>query len=369
MKRFLPFIFIIFTLSSFAQTQKIRAYLDSKQFYAPGTGNYVEIQMQFVGFSLKYKGHEGGLIGDVSVRMSVNIGDSVIASDAYHLQSPLMKDSIIEDFYDLKRFVLNPGNYTLKIELEDLNAVGGIVKSSLPLIVDAVPGVAYVSDIQIAESVYKGDESSVFFKSGYTIIPRLSTFCPSEINHLPVYIEMYNSNLLADSVFVLKQTFTDILTGKELEELTTFSRHKKSEVIPVLRSIDITGLPSGKYSLGWTILTKDLVFVSNKSCELERVNESTFTFDPEHFLIDPAFQTSITDDSVFFYIASLIPIAGPTEIKSILKIMMHITRRKTMNECESNAPVNDITTGPMSGKSSMNFNKRNTERTCDCMHE
>ena len=321
MRRFLPLFFIICAFASFSQTQKIRAYMDTKQFYAPGMGDYVEIQMQFVGYSLKYKGQEGGLIADIAIRMSVNVGDSIVDSDAYRLQSPLMKDSIIEDFYDLKRFALKPGNYTLKIELEDLNAEGVSVKSSLPLIVDVTDKKPFVSDIQFVESAQRGESSSVFYKSGFTIIPRLSSFYPTEISQLPVYMEVYNSDLLKDSIFVVKQTFTDVMTGKELEDLTVYSRHKKSDVVPVLRAIDISALPTGKYSLGIAILTKEMNFVANKSCELERVNDSEFAFDDASILIDPAFQASIAEDSVLFYIASLIPIAGQTEIKSILKII------------------------------------------------
>jgi GWxTD domain-containing protein len=106
-----------------------------------------------------------------------------------------------------------------------------------------------------------------------------------------------------------------------LEDLTVYSRHKKSDVVPVLRAIDISALPTGKYSLGIAILSKEMNFVANKSCELERVNDSEFAFDDASILIDPAFQASIAEDSVLFYIASLIPIAGQTEIKSILKII------------------------------------------------
>ena len=179
----------------------------------------------------------------------------------------------------------------------------------------------FVSDIQFVESAQRGESNSVFYKSGFTIIPRLSSFYPTEISQLPVYMEVYNSDLMKDSIFVVKQTFTDVMTGKELEDLTVYSRHKKSDVVPVLRAIDISALPTGKYSLGIAILSKEMNFVANKSCELERVNDSEFAFDDASILIDPAFQASIAEDSILFYIASLIPIAGQTEIKSILKII------------------------------------------------
>ncbi len=318
------FIFSLFLLSSFvslSQTQKIRAYLDDKQFFAPGIGDYVEVQLQFVGYSIKYKGTEGGLIGDVAIRLTVKLGDSIVTADAYHLQSPLMKDSIIEDFYDLKRFVLKPGIYTLDIELEDLNSAGSSVKASKPIVVEDFAKSVHLSDIQIAESISKGDNSSVFFKSGYNVIPRLSTFYPEEVSILPVYLELYNTLELADSLIIVKQVFTDVMSGKEVEELTKITRLKKSEVIPLIRGIDIANLPTGKYTLEYIVLSRDFTQISKKSYEFERSNDLKNNFNTDVLLIDPAFQASITDDSLAFYLASLIPISKSSEIKNILSIL------------------------------------------------
>ncbi len=321
MNKFILSFFLISSLIGYSQTQKVRAYLDDKQFYAPGLGEYIEVQLQFVGYSLKYKGAEGGLIGEVAVRMSIKLGDSIIETDAYRLQSPLMKDSIIEDFYDLKRFILKPGTYSLEIELEDLNSIGESVKASKPIVVEDYNNRVHISDIQIAESVSKGDESSIFFKSGYNIIPRLSTFYPTEVSILPIYMELYNTLQLTDSVFAVKQIFTDVMSGKEFEELTKMSRHKKSEVVPIIRGVDITNLPSGKYTLDYIILSRELKEIAKKSYEFERSNDIQSTFNSDVLLIDPAFQATITDDSVAYYLASLIPISKSTEIKNILSIL------------------------------------------------
>ena len=60
-------IFILFILvsciqfASNAQKTELRAYLDSKQFFAPGVGNYVEFHLQFVGHSINYLAENGGL--------------------------------------------------------------------------------------------------------------------------------------------------------------------------------------------------------------------------------------------------------------------------------------------------------------------
>ena len=80
---FLFLLTLIISEQSIANDHKLRAYLDSKQFYAPGQGNYVEFQLQFVGASVNYKGKDNGLVGELAIHMTVTKYDSVIASDAY----------------------------------------------------------------------------------------------------------------------------------------------------------------------------------------------------------------------------------------------------------------------------------------------
>ncbi len=322
MTRFFLFLLAFSAFSSIAQTQKVRATMDDKQFYAPEIGEYIEIQLQFVGHSVKYKSEQGGLIGEVAIRMAIKSGDNLVASDAYRLKTPLMKDSIIEDFYDVRRFPLTPGNYSFEIELQDLNAEGTPIKSTVPLYVGDYSKLCNISDIQVSEVVVKGDGTSDFFKSGYDMYPHMSTFYPQEINKLPVYFEVYNTALLGDSVFGIKQSVTDMMNGKEVENMTQFTRHKVAEVVPVLKPVDITMLPTGKYSLDFSVIRRDLSVVTKKSYEFERSNDiGPSVVDAASVLIDPAFQASITNDSVDFYLASLIPMSAKSEVKRILAVL------------------------------------------------
>jgi GWxTD domain-containing protein len=293
----------LLTLTTKAQDQKLKAYLDTKQFYAPEIGNYIEIYFQFAASSVKYKGVEGGLQGDLAIKLDVTDGTKTVASDAYRLQSPLMKDSIVEDFFDLKRFALSPGKYVLNIELSDLNTENTPLKASVPVQIDDLSNAISISDIEVAEFAYKGDENSVFFKSGINIIPRLSTFYPTELSVIPVYLEIYNTNLLEDTVCALKQ------------------RHTTSSVLPILRKVDINALPTGKYALNYTLLSRSLSELSTQQYVFERSNDLDIPWTIENMVIDPAFQASISDDSVMFYLESLIPIAKPAEIKNIISVL------------------------------------------------
>jgi len=310
----------LFVQNTIAQEKRLRAYLDSKQFFAPEIGNYLEVYLQFSGTSLKYKGKDSGLIGEVAVRLSVLSNDSIIASDAYRLETPFMKDSIIEDFYDLKRFVLSPGKYTLSIELMDLNSSAAALTAKQPLVIEEFNESITLSDIQIAEIAYKGDSTSVFYKSGLVIIPRLSTFYPSELNTIPLYFEMYNTQLLEDDVCALKQTILSD-KGEELVDYTTFTKHTPSQVLPIFKKVDISTLPTGKYTLSYTLLSRSMIELTTQTYEFERSNDIDQTVYNEKIILDPRFQASITDDSVTYYLESLIPISKSTEIKNIISTL------------------------------------------------
>jgi hypothetical protein len=164
LRTFFQFILFssLFCFSATSQTTKLRTYVDSKQFYAPGIGNYVEVYFQFSGPSVSYKGVESGLKGELAISLSVSDGTSTIAQNAYRLETPLMKDSIVEDFYDVQRFALNPGKYTLSLELLDLNSDQQSIKASMPLIVEEFNDAISMSDIEIAESITKSTGETAF---------------------------------------------------------------------------------------------------------------------------------------------------------------------------------------------------------------
>ena len=315
---FLFFIFIpLIGLNATSQKTKLRTYVDSKQFYAPGVGNYVEVYFQFSGPSVSYIGIENGLRGELAISLSIFDGVETITQDAYRLETPFMKDSIVEDFYDVQRFILKPGKYSLLLELLDLNSDQDPIKASMPLLVEELGDAVSLSDIEIGESITKSTIESSFSKSGVTVIPRLSTFYPTELTTIPVYFELYNTNLLDDNVFGIKQ-MVKTEEGAEVPELTSFSRHDTAVVIPVIKKVDISSLASGKYTLSYTLLSRNMTELASQSYEFERSNDIEVFVNTETIVLDPRFQSSITDDSVAFYLASLIPISRPAEVKNII---------------------------------------------------
>lgn len=318
MKKIL-FLFLLLSFTGFSKGKKLKAYLDTKQFYSPQVGNYVEFQLQFVGSSINYEGKDGGLIGSVVIQMSISQNDSIIASDAYRLSSPFMKDSIIEDFYDIKRFALKPGKYDFYISLLDPLGKEKPQMATQPILVEDLDGAISLSDLQMAETAYKGDESSPFFKSGYNIIPRISNYYPHELSGMPTYFEVYNSTSIGE-YFGLKQAIIDNRTGAEVEKYTRYTKHKSAPVVPILKNLNIEELPSGKYTLEFTLVNSKGTELSSQSYDFERSNNLEKNFLADEVILNPNFQASISDDSIGFYLESLIPIATPQSTRNIIKV-------------------------------------------------
>lgn len=299
--------------------RRTRAFMDHKQFYAPGIGNYLEVYFQFVGHTLDYIPVEEGLQTEVYINIGIFKDEQAIQSNAYRLQSPVMKDSIIDDFYDVQRFSLEPGRYRMSIEIADLIRNGESIKADQYFDVEDLSNSISISDVLVAESAAKTSIETPFFKSGYEIIPHLSTYYPEELSFIPVYMEFYGTGQLEDSVFAIKQSVINLDTEKTLENYENYSRHSKADVVPYFKVVNIEELPSGKYALQYTLVTKNMEELSTQAYTFERSNSSDQVVSVNETIIDPAFQQSIPEDSVSFYLASLVPIAKPETVKMILK--------------------------------------------------
>ncbi len=328
--------------SAQSQDKKLKAYLDTKQFYAPGVGNYIEFQLQFVGYSIEYKGKDNGLIGEVAIRMKLKQNEQVVQEDAYRLTTPFMKDSIVEDFFDIKRFVLAPGEYKFEIELYDMNGREEPMKASQMLVIEELGDAISISDIEVAEVATVGDGTSPFYKSGYDIIPKLSTFYPSVLNSIPVYFEIYNSILLEDSIFGVRQTVVNAITGSTIEAHTKTSKHYSAEVVPFLREVDISELPTGTYILSYTLLSRSMNELATESYEFERSNDVRNFILASDIILNPEFQASISDDSIGYFLESLIPISQSTEIKNIIAI----SKTKSANKARKHIQLYWSATSP-----------------------
>ncbi|MES2590201.1 MAG: GWxTD domain-containing protein [Bacteroidota bacterium] len=324
------YIFIIGFCSLNVLAQKnnnLKAYLDYKNFYNPEIGNFVEIHLQFVSYTLKYLPVQNGLQSEVAVQYVFKKDNQIVKTDAYRLQSPLMRDSIIEDFYEIKRIDLKPGKYTLELNLSDVNSENSSITAVQEIDIEDLSSKIALSSLETAEMMIPQKEGvntiSVFSKSGYEIIPRISNYYSTTATNIPVYFEIYHPKT-PDSVNTigLKQTLIDSKTKSEIESFTRFTKYQVNEIQPVIRLIDISKLKSGEYILEYSLIDKENNNIHSSSYYFERFSEEEFeSVQAENIVLDPKFQASITDDSLEFYISSIFPISKQAEMRNIIDLL------------------------------------------------
>ena len=343
MRKLFILSFLILSFGSFSQKNKLKAYLDTKQFYASELGNYLEIYLQFVGSSVKFEAVNNGIQAKIALNFSIQEKEKIIRKDSYVLTSPLAIDSVQDDFYEVKRFALPPGTYILKLELIDVLNDSRISAEKEITIVDFASKPA-ISEIEVAEYAFKSNIESNFQKAGIHIVPLISNFYSTEITRIPVYFEVYNSQVTNDSLVGILCKIIDTENEKELEDLTLLWRVASEPIIPVFKMIDIEKVPTGSFRIELNLVNPKMEILATSTYSFERSNEVHEEFNPEQMVLDPSFQASITEDSVFYFLASLIPIARPAEIKNIISTLKSKNLEKSRKHIQAfwreSAPTN-----------------------------
>ncbi|MNR78512.1 hypothetical protein D3C86_33280 [compost metagenome] len=312
--------------NSFGQKNQMKAFIDYKSYYSPEQGPYIDLQFQFVAYTIQFAPVDSVLQAKIAVSTIITSepsGDTVYV-DGFVLESPRMRDSIVEDFFDNVHIPLQPGNYTAHLNLMDILAKGKSLEGKLEIHVAEVTSKVATSDILIAEvATPSTNMESPFQKSGYEIIPRISNFYSQAMTRIPYYVELYNTNLIQDSTFGLRQQVVSSQTNQIMPGFSRFTKIKPGPVVPVFRNMDISKLPSGSYHLTLEIIDKNNKTIGQTADYFfERINDIEIKDENvEDIVLNPAFQASITDDSLKYYLGSLIPIARPAEVKSIIKTL------------------------------------------------
>ena len=107
MRKILTVLCLLSGLTTWAKPQ---VYFNYKVFHTPEQGPYLSTSLQFIAGSLEYKGDgQGTFNSSIEITHLFTSNDRIILADKYMLDSPEMKDSTIEDFYDMQRYKLPAG--------------------------------------------------------------------------------------------------------------------------------------------------------------------------------------------------------------------------------------------------------------------
>lgn len=340
--RLICFLILFTSVTAFAQKKakqnnekQLQAFFDYKVFEIPNDSSYIEGYIQFQATKLNYKPvNQHDLQGQLAVQYELKRGDSVYARNTYTFLTPVMKDSIVENFLEVFRIKAAPGIYDFKLGLLDVNSDNDFIYTSQVIEIQPIKNTPVLSDLIIAEYMKYSSEASAFNKNGVIVYPRIQNFFDTQDEKLPFYVEAYH--LDSTKSYALRWTIYDVVK-KEILPNYTGARKTSGVVNPVITSfVNIANLPTGEYNLilelmpnNTTVLSKKEYFFAKQTDELKDL-----MITDEEIIMDPAFQASIADDSVYYYTRSLFPIVGRSEEKHIQEVLKTKDKAKMRNYLE-----------------------------------
>jgi len=305
--------------------KQLRAYLNDQQFFSPTDGAYLEVQLNFVGHTLNYIHTLDDMYAEVEITQIFKRGTEVIHLDKYQLTSPYFKDSIVDNFFDIQRYLLDEGTYSHELILRDLNSEQPALSVERVVQIGSFDGRISISTITPAESIQHSDPRLVnsFSKMGYDVIPMSGNYYPADMNWLPYYAEIYNTDkFIDDSIYVIEQIIISNESRFDMEMYNRYFRMRTNAIRPLAKVIDITMLPTGNYTLQLNVLNREKEVLATQNLNFDRNNsEEVNSLAIETIILDPAFEASIPPDSTGYYVASLIPISRPAEVRNIISLL------------------------------------------------
>ena len=325
MTRTIASLFLL--LSALVSSAKdINLEIAFSQFLDANDNPYLEIYFSLNGNSVDYtEAGDGKFVGGIEVTLSLQDDSLIVGADRFRLLSPPMSDTaaVTDAFIHQSRISVPQGTYTLNLDISDVNDEDENYRLQQEVEVNFDLDDISSSEIIFLEGYKQSETNGIFSKSGYDLIPLVSSgtpYYPEVLNELSFYTEFYQTEKMLgeDEPFVLKYYIRDLVKQKDLNEYAAFARRKAGAVTPLLASFNIADLRSGNYELAIELLNKEgeIVYTQKKffyrKNNLPQMNLAT--------LGDSVMMESFVNnlgglDSIFLFIKYLYPISTDSERK------------------------------------------------------
>jgi GWxTD domain-containing protein len=276
---------LLFLLVASAELLALRVTFDYRVFFAPGVGPYAEFVTSFDASTFEHQLLDSGYVqAHAELTLVLMRAGSIVDARKVKVDGPMVKDSDKSDFLSIERFAIPAGNYDLEIEVRDVNATQKSVESLVQKIEVVVPAKGvFISDIQWVSAYRQSMEANAFSKSGYDMIPFVSSYFGTSLNSLIYYAEIYRT----DSVWGVGSPFVTTICivnmkDNSVEFCKRVKKEKAAAVVPMLQTLDISDVPAGQFKLrievrdreNNLVALREREFARNKIAELPSVSST-----------------------------------------------------------------------------------------------
>ena len=281
MKRFKsPFFLLLILCSIQLSAKKIGIDISYAQFMNAEDEGYLEIYFALAGNSIDFAKIKGNKYqGGVEITAAIKQDSTFISADKFLLQSPELNDTLdfAEVYINQIRFPLEKGNYILVLDIKDINDPAESYHFEQEFTLELGGSDPTTSDLLFLHSYSPAKEGSVFAKSGYDLVPMVSSgsyYFNEAVPTLSFYVELYNTKdvLGENEPYIVKYYLQNTSTGEVLNKYASFAKKTSSTVEPVLASFNIEHLKTGNYNLVIEALNRDGESIISKKAFFYRKN-------------------------------------------------------------------------------------------------
>ncbi len=249
--------------SSAVGTQRFEFALDMNRFRYADSLTYLEYSIAIFQSMLQFVETENNqYMGKFMVSSELVQGDSVISQKEWmnaNTVDSLGQINYNQRLYTISSFVLNPGDYKLKVKVSDPNNENSVARGEFPVKIDPFDNEKLlISDVQFASSISRSEANNPFVKNGFQIIPNPSYLYGIGLPMLYCYAEVYNlvpSESDSGQYYGVSYTISD-RDGKEVKSLPEKLRKKPGKSSVEVNSINVVTLVSGPYTLNTIVEDK-----------------------------------------------------------------------------------------------------------------
>ena len=319
-KDILCFFTAFLVLSNFLLA-KIDADIDVSMYYLDQLP-FVDVSFHIVGSSLTQKKLENAYVESrVNVLVTILQGDEIIDFKKYGLVSP--KTAAPSDFIDLRRFVLEAGQYNVTVELTDQLDKANRASISTELIVEEWKDSPFMSNIQLLHRVTKSDEvDNPFFRYGNIFEPAAYNFFHRSMDKLIVFAELYALDRSPDNSLAAKLSIRN-LDRSDVDPLVKYKKIECSEKNVITEFFSIAEMISGNYELKIEVVNPSREVILSKTEFFQRSNPA---YDREllkdsEIDLNETFVGNLTIDELRYHLKALAPRLPQNEI-SLLNLLL-----------------------------------------------
>ena len=254
----LLFILLVFLFSySAAQvivdldkvSQKPGFYVDLASFYDPATKETrLEVYYKIHNHQLSFLKTEDDYLASYEVRVLLMKKGRQIAGTSREEKYPVSSyaQTISPDDYIINQLSLevDPGKYEAQVTLIDKNAQKGYTLKLAITVREYESEELALSDIEFAEETSDTLAGSHFNKKKVRVVPKVKQTMSTTLDSLKFYFEIYSQKFQPLQVDYVTKTFLGRIIQSKSEKMTLESNPQ-----PLVRAIDISNLPPGRYTL------------------------------------------------------------------------------------------------------------------------